>query len=116
MLRDSTIKSRLIFMISFLSLMLIGIGAIGLVNLSSGNVALKSIYENRLVPMGDLDTIVRLIDQSRMDVAESMNGDPAVVTKKMDEVDKRIETINKQCEAYAARSLASDERKLTDKF
>ncbi|WP_442947278.1 Tar ligand binding domain-containing protein, partial [Noviherbaspirillum sp.] len=55
MFSNLTIKSRLIFVIGFLSLLLIGGGVIGLTSLSSANESLKQIYESHLVPMGKLD-------------------------------------------------------------
>src|ERR1035437_2694308 len=85
-----TIRSRLIFVIAFLSVLSIVIGSIGLANLRSANISLKSIYETRLVPMGQLDQIVRLIDKNRLVIAESSNGDPTVIAKAMTEVDQRI--------------------------
>src|SRR5450631_433222 len=116
MLKNLTIRSRLIFVIGFLSLLLIGAGVIGIASLNSTNGSLKTLYESRLVPMGQLDQVVRLIDRNRMAVAESMNGDPAVVVKKMVEVDKRIEDVNKSWEAYATGQLTEDEKKLAVKF
>jgi methyl-accepting chemotaxis protein-1 (serine sensor receptor) len=51
-----------------------------------------------------------------MAVAESMNGDPAVVVPKMLEVDKRIDDVNKSWEAYATGTLTSEEKTLAAKF
>lgn len=80
MFKNLTIKSRLVFVISFLSLLLVGSGVVAIASLSSANDSLKTIYENRLVPIGQLNQLVRLISEGRMAAAESMNGDPAVVT------------------------------------
>jgi methyl-accepting chemotaxis protein-1 (serine sensor receptor) len=116
MFSNLTIKSRLIFVIGFLSLLLIGGGVIGLTSLSNANESLKQIYESHLVPMGKLDSVVRLIDKNRMSVAESMNGDPAVVNKSMDQVDKRIDEVSKTWDSYAATISGADEKALADKF
>jgi methyl-accepting chemotaxis protein-1 (serine sensor receptor) len=116
MFSNLTIKSRLIFVIGFLSLLLIGGGVIGLTSLSNANESLKQIYESHLVPMGKLDSVVRLIDKNRMSVAESMNGDPSVVNKTMDQVDKRIEEVSKAWESFAATVAVPEEKALADKF
>jgi methyl-accepting chemotaxis protein-1 (serine sensor receptor) len=116
MLKNLTIKSRLIFVIGFMSFLSIGIGVIGLTSLSSGNDSLKSIYENRLVPMGQLDMVIRLIDKSRMTVAESMNGDPAVVNKAMDQVVQRSNEIKKNIDAFLSAPLTNEEKKLSAKM
>ncbi len=104
MFKNVTIKSRLLFVIGFLSLLLIGCGILGITSLASTNAALKTLYENRLIPMGQLGEVVRLIDRNRMVVAESMNGDPAVVGPKMAEVEKAITLVGKNWDAYAVRS------------
>jgi methyl-accepting chemotaxis protein-1 (serine sensor receptor) len=114
MFKNLTIKSRLVFVIGFMSLLLVAIGIVGLSSLSSANSSLKTIYDDRLVPMSELDHIVRLIDRNRMTIAESMNGDPAIVTKKMDDVEKRIGEINKSWEHYAASSLTANEKQLAE--
>lgn len=116
MLKNLSIKSRLIFVIGFLSVLLITIGTIGLSSLSAGNASLKNIYEKRLVPIGQLDLVVRMIDKNRMAVAESMNGDPAVVIKRMDEVDKRSLEVIKQWETYFTNTVDADEKKLALQF
>ncbi len=115
MFKNLTIKSRLVFVIGFMSLLLVAIGIVGLSSLSSANSSLKTIYDDRLVPMSELDHIVRLIDRNRMTIAESLNGDPAIVTKKMDDVEKRIGEINKSWEHYAASSLTVNEKRLAEK-
>ncbi|RJG05918.1 HAMP domain-containing protein [Noviherbaspirillum cavernae] len=116
MLDNLTIKSRLVFVIGFLSLLLVGSGVVGLTSLGAANNSLKSIYKTGLVPMGQLDMVVRLIDKNRMAVAESMNGDPAVVTKRMDEVDKMTGEVGRQWSAYVAGSLAADDKTLVTSF
>ncbi|HYD96939.1 MAG TPA: Tar ligand binding domain-containing protein, partial [Noviherbaspirillum sp.] len=115
MLKNLTIKARLIFVIAFLSLLLVGGGVVGIVSLNAANNSLQTIYDDRLIPIGQLNTIVRLIGDNRMAVAESMNGDPAVVNKKMDEVDKRIVEIGKIWEAFMATSLTEEEKALAAK-
>jgi len=110
MFTNLTIKSRLVFVISFLSLLLVGSGIIAIVSLSSANNSLRTIYDDRLIPIGQLNTIVRLISDNRMAVAESMNGDPAVVNKTMDAVDKRVAEVSRIWEAYMATDLTELER------
>jgi methyl-accepting chemotaxis protein-1 (serine sensor receptor) len=73
------------------------------------------MYESRLLPMAQLAEVVRLIDRNRMAVAESMNGDPAVVVPKMAEVEKTIGVVDKQWNIYTSGSLTTEERVLADK-
>src|SRR4051812_22764123 len=95
MLKNLSIKSRLIFVISFLSLWLIIGGVIGIVNLGFANDSLKSNYENRMVPLTQLDQIIRLINRNQLSIAESLSEEPAAIGKEMDAVEKRIAEINR---------------------
>ncbi|HZW12221.1 MAG TPA: methyl-accepting chemotaxis protein, partial [Noviherbaspirillum sp.] len=115
MFKNLTIKSRLVFVISFLSLLLIGSGIIGISSLSSANNSLKSIYEERLLPIERLNTILQLMAENRMVVAESMNGDPSVVNKRMDEVDRRAAEITRIWNEYMAMPHTPEEKALAEK-
>jgi hypothetical protein len=55
--KNLTIKSRLVFLTGFLSMQLVIGGVIGLVSLNNANEAMLSIYDDRLVPLGQLDRI-----------------------------------------------------------
>ena len=50
-----TIRARLIFVIGFLALMLVGSGVLGLVGLLSTNAQMRSLYEDRLVAFSQLE-------------------------------------------------------------
>ena len=116
MFHNITIKSLLILVISFLSLLLIGCGVVSLTSLSQSNDALKNLYVARMVPIGQMDQIVRGIDRNRMDVAESLNGEPTVVIKKMDEVDRRIALITQQLVTFFALPMSGAEQQLALKL
>jgi methyl-accepting chemotaxis protein-1 (serine sensor receptor) len=115
MLRNLTIKSRLVFVIAFLSLLLTGSGLVGISSLSSANDSLKTIYEDRLEPIVQLNQIVRLSLENRMAIAESMNGDPAAVNKRMDEVERKVEEAAKVWDVYMSTYLTPEEKTLADK-
>ncbi len=115
MFKNLSIRSRLIFVLGLLSLMLIIGLVIGLTSLSYTNGALKALYENRLVPTGQLDQISGMIGKNQLAIAQSLNDDPAVVNKRMDQVDAAMATANKTWNAYLAGDLTGEERKLANK-
>jgi methyl-accepting chemotaxis protein len=115
MLKTLTIKSRLILTIAGMSLLLIGSGVVGMASLHSTNESLKSIYENRLIPTKQLGMVVRLIDRNRMAIAESMNGDPAIVSQRMDEVEKRFEEVNRLWDDFTSAPLTTQEKELAER-
>ncbi|HZX27827.1 MAG TPA: methyl-accepting chemotaxis protein [Telluria sp.] len=114
MLRDITIKSRLIFVIGFLSLLLIAGGVIGLTSLYFANNSLKDNYEHRLVPTTQLDRVVMLIERARLGVAEAQLAEPDAAGARIGEVEKDLAEVDKVWNAYLAAGLLPEERKLAD--
>ena len=110
-----TIKSRLILTIAALCMLPIVGGIVGMFSVRLTNESLKAIYEERLIPTKQLGVVVRLIDRNRMAIAESMHGDPSVVNKRMDEVEKRFGEINKLWSAFVSLQMTAEERTLTEK-
>ena len=101
-------------MIGFTSILLIGSGVVGLTSFSKASDSLKAIYETNLVPITQLGLIVRLIDRNRMVIAESMNGDPAIVNQQMEEVNRRTGQINNLWAKFMAGNLSVAEKRLAD--
>jgi methyl-accepting chemotaxis protein-1 (serine sensor receptor) len=116
MFRNPTIKARLIFVVSFLSLMCIAGAIIGLTTLYQTNEALKSNYENRLVPMGRLDEVVRLVNRNQLAVAQALTAEPASIAAEMDAIEVRMREIDAHWKAYTAGALQPQERELADRF
>ncbi len=123
MLANLNIKSRLVFVIGFLSLLLMGIGIMGLTSLGSTNSAFKSVYEDRVVTLGQLERISALVNKNQILVGEAVVGqlsafpeDVAVVDKQVVEARQVIEEINTTWKAYTANRLTAEEKKLADVF
>jgi methyl-accepting chemotaxis protein-1 (serine sensor receptor) len=116
MLKNLSIKARLIFVISFLSALMLIIGISGLISVAFVNNALKTVYEDRLVAAGQLDQVARLILQNQLTVARAVSGDPSKFNEAADTTDKRIQQINKEWDAYMATYLTPDEKKMAEKF
>ncbi|KIF83210.1 methyl-accepting chemotaxis protein [Noviherbaspirillum autotrophicum] len=116
MLRNLSIKFRLIFVISFLGLLLVLSALIGIVSLGLANDATKTIYDDRLVAMGQLDQVVRLLSLNRLLTAEALTADPAKIGQKMDEVDSNIQRITQVWNQYISTYLTPEEKKLADQF
>ncbi|QAU34322.1 methyl-accepting chemotaxis protein [Janthinobacterium sp. 17J80-10] len=116
MFKNISIRSRLIFVIAFLSVSLIGGGIVGLGSLHHFNNSLTSMYQDRLVPLAQLDLIVRAVDRNRLALTEAVNGSPELVTTRLAEVDKRIGEITASWSAYIAKVKNPEERRLADLF
>jgi methyl-accepting chemotaxis protein len=116
MLKNITIKSLLLFAMGILSLLLIGTGGIGLVSLDATNKALKTVYEDRTVSVGQLDKVITLLTINQLDLAASIYGDPGQVLPKMDAIEKRSKAIDEAFKAYAETFSTPEEKVISDKF
>ncbi|HYC43810.1 MAG TPA: methyl-accepting chemotaxis protein [Noviherbaspirillum sp.] len=119
MLRNLSIKSRLIFVVGFLSLMCISGAVVGLSSLYMANETLHITYEHRLVPMGGIDRILRLIDRNQLAVAQALTDTPEGIQREMDGVEKRIGEIDRSWQQLMADmrdEISAEETALADKF
>ncbi len=123
MLANMSIKSRLVFVIGFLSVLLVGIGILGLTSLGSANDAFKSVYENRTVALGQLARITMLINQNQIAISGVTAGqlsafpdDVSVVDKKVDDASNTIKEIDTLWKAFLGTYLTPEEKKLADAF
>ena len=116
MLKNLTIKSRLFFVIAFLSLISVVIGVHGLLNQSATNSSVQTLYEDRVVSLGQLEAVLALIQQNQITLATALTGDPRQYNAAADEVAARILSINAVWKDYTATYLTEEERKLAEHF
>jgi len=111
------ISTRLLWLLSLFSVLLVCIGGLGLVGIAKSNSALHAVYEERTLPMGNLSEIQRRFMRNRQLISDSLL-DPAVETyaRNSAEIEANIAEIGKQWEAYAATNLSAEERKLAKIF
>ena len=123
MLANLSIKSRLVFVIGFLSVLLVGIGILGLTSLNSTNGALKTVYEDRTVALGKLARISMLVNQNQITISEVTAGqlsafpeDVSVVDRKVEDIGNTIKEIDTLWKSYLGASLTPEEKKFADEF
>ncbi len=116
MFKNITIKSLLLFVMGLLSVLLVAIGALGLTSLDTTNKALQSVYEDRTVPIGQLNTIITGITVNQLDLVGSIYGSPDLVIPRMDAIEKRSREVNETFTAYMATNLTAEEKILAEKF
>jgi methyl-accepting chemotaxis protein len=117
MFKNLSIKSRLIFVIGFLSVLLVGIGVLGLFGMSKANEGLRSVFEDRTIPLGQVSSIESRLLQNRLAIAVSLvTPTPEVIKERTAVIEKNIAEISKIWEAYMATYLTPEEKKLAEKF
>ena len=111
------ISTRLTLLIGVMSLLLIGIGAIGLFGIARSNQALQSVYEDRTVPSGQIAEIQRQLLRNRLAIAVSLvTPTPEAIQIGAAEVEANIAAINKVWDAYMATTLTTDEARIAKEF
>jgi methyl-accepting chemotaxis protein len=116
MLKNIAIKTRLIALISFLLLSCLLIGVGGLISLDSVNGSLKTVYEDRLIAMGQLDRVVRLANRHQLMLAKALTADPTTVAATMVSIEGDIVDGDGFWNSYAATSLTAREKELATDY
>ena len=111
------ISTRLTILIGLMSAILIGIGLLGLIGISQSNAGLKTVYEDRTVPLGQVADIERLLLRNRLAIAVSLvTPTPETINPNTAEIEANITAIGKTWEAYMATTLRPEEAQLAKKF
>ena len=125
MLSHLTIKARLIGVLSILCLLLLGIGIQGLMGMRAMNVSLGSVYNDRLVPSGQLAEINMLMQENMRQLHLAAMHDPRLpesvlhdhpISLHIDVVHKNIEKISGIWKAYMATYLTPEEKQLAEEY
>jgi methyl-accepting chemotaxis protein-1 (serine sensor receptor) len=116
MLKNLTIRVRLIFVVGFLCLISVIIGAVGLVNQGATNASVKTLYEDRVVALGELGNVLSLIEQNQITLATALNGDPQQYNAAADEVTARLATVGAVWKGYLGTYLTPEEKKLAERI
>ena len=117
MFKNLTIKARLAFVIGFLSLLLAGIGMIGMVGINKANENMNEIYEKHAVAISQVSDIRAMMLKNQFAIAVALvTPTPEVIARKTAEVEKNIAEITRIWEIYTKMDWEPEERKLSDKF
>ena len=111
------ISTRLFILVGIFSAMLIGIGIIGLSGISKANDALKSVYEDRLVPTGEISEVQRMLLRNRLAITVALvTPTPEIIQHSTAEVESNIASIAKIWDSYLKTSQTAEEAVLAKKF
>jgi methyl-accepting chemotaxis protein-1 (serine sensor receptor) len=97
--------------------MLVAIGLTGLSGISQSNAALKSVYEDRTIPMGQLGDVQHQVLLNRLAIANSvLDPTPEILAKSIADVGNNLVTLQKTWDAYMATYLTPEETVVAKKF
>lgn len=117
MFNNITIKSRLVIVIGVLSVLLVGIGGLGLYGIHQTNSGLQTVYDDRAVPLMDIATINDKWQISRMNAVVAANSaDTAVATARAANSALLYEEINQIWSVYMTTYLTPEEARLAENY
>jgi methyl-accepting chemotaxis protein len=116
MLENITIKARLIFVISLLSLLMITAGVVGVVHLGRANDEMKTMYEDRLAGMKYMGEVSKWSLRNQFAVSKAITAEPQMVPKLLETLENGMKIYDKEWDAYLATNLAPEEKPLAEKF
>jgi len=113
-----TIRSRLILILAPLSLLALAISIFGLYGMNKSNNGLRSVYEDRTIPMGQFGRLESLILDNRVQLSLALlNPAPEVIKRQTELVEKHLDQAGEIWAAYSSSiSLTPEERQLAGKF
>ena len=111
------ISTRILLMLSVLATLLVFVGLLGLYGMSQTNDRMRSIYEDRAVPLKQLGDINYLANRNRILVMDMMltlgrEGDQAHLDKRQNEIQANQEQIMSIWKAYKATKMTPEEAKI----
>ena len=116
MFRNITIRTRLIAVIGMLMMALLAIGLGGMFSLATVNAAMETVYKDRLVAMGQLDQVIRLLNRHQLLLAKAISAGPAQVAAQLDALDTDMLEAEQIWNQYNATEMTATERVQADRF
>jgi methyl-accepting chemotaxis protein-1 (serine sensor receptor) len=109
--------TRIGALVAGMALALMAVGSLGLWSVGAGRDALRTVYDDRLVPLAQLAEIDRRMHQNRLALVEAQADPGDVRTRQaVDTITANIQAITKVWEAYSATYLTPDEKEIARKF
>lgn len=132
MIKTKRVATRLYLLVTFLLIMMLTMGGLGLEGMSGMVGSLKTVYEDRAVGLGYLSTIQRDLINSYADMVRGLQHNPQnematlhnhPVTEHVDRVEKYLAEMDSVWAAYMGtnstpeeKALAADYEKLHDEY
>jgi len=124
-MKSLSVGQRLSILVIFFSVMLIGVGAMGLANSAKILAGLKTVYEDRTIALGQLSVVSRAILANHNDVLRAMQHHPNYDVSTIhdhgfelhqERIKANQQKIDKTWSAYMATFLTDEEKKLATDF
>lgn len=115
MLKNLTVRTRLLFLIGLMSVIMLTLTGVNLYALNKTNQGLQTIYSDRTLPLADLSEIKAKQIDIRLKIANVVN-EPTEAKRTLEKITKTREEINKLWDEYTATYMTPEEKILADRF
>ena len=115
MLKDVRISTRLMILLGALLMLSVMIGAVGLYASGSSNGSLRSVYEKKLLPIVELNLIMRGNLRNRVAITNGLLQ-PGHMNGFIKVIESNNEESTRQWNAYKSNALTEDDKVLSAKF
>lgn len=112
LLQNMTIRTRLLAMVIFMSLLLIGIGLLGMLGMKAANEGLNTVYENRVVPLKDLKIIADMYAVNIVDTSHRVRNGYMFWADGLKNIDEAKKTISERWNSYLETFHVEEEKKI----
>ena len=103
--------------LSVLCIVILAIGALCLYGLDTVNNSLDTVYKDRTVPIGQLDSIVRSLNRGEIALLHALASGSVSDSKSAQQVfEENTSAIEEKWNAYRSTYLSPDEVKISEKF
>ncbi|MDX8398753.1 MAG: methyl-accepting chemotaxis protein [Gallionellaceae bacterium] len=125
LLKNASIKVRMMTVLIVMSLMLVGTASIGLQGMSKSDEGLRSVYEERTVPLVQISEISDLMSENIRELYLAGMHDPRreestlhehQIATHLDLVEQNVVTISRIWDVYAASNKTAEEKKIADEY
>ncbi|WP_269307988.1 methyl-accepting chemotaxis protein [Oxalobacter vibrioformis] len=125
MFSNIKIRTRLLLILFLLSLILVVIGGLGVYNMHRIKLNFRAVYDDRLVPTGQLAKINDLMQENIRQLQLAGMHDPRLPESKLhdhpialhtDKVEQSIKTISGLWETYKTTTLTPEEKELAAQY
>ena len=115
MFTKTTIKFRLMLVVGLLSALMVVIGGVGVYGFNQANLGLKTVYEDRAVPMGELGVVIDRMQRTRLNAfIAAYSKNPEVVKTRAQMTVQREQEIDEAWKKYSATTMTPEEKSLAD--
>ncbi|MGZ4954364.1 MAG: methyl-accepting chemotaxis protein, partial [Methylobacter sp.] len=116
-LENISIKARLLLVINIMSLLLLVIGATGLVGMKNDSEGLRTVLNHHMLALDQINQIQKLMQTNKMQITGSLlNPIPESIQKNTDEVEQNIVDITSILDRYLDSPFTQNEKIQADKF